>query len=33
MGATPFYITGGFGWLWLGVVIATILIGLKISKP
>ena len=33
IGVIPSYITGVVGWLWLRVVVATILVGLKISKP
>ena len=32
-GYIPFYLSGVVGWTWLGVVIITILIGLKRNKP
>ena len=32
-GYVPFYVSGVIGWTWLGVVIITILIGLKTNKP
>jgi len=32
-GYIPFYMSGVVGWTWLGVVVITILIGLKTNKP
>ena len=32
-GYIPFYVSGVVGWTWLGVVIITILTGLKTNKP